>query len=506
MFLKKVTALALVTLFPLAVTFVNSADQFSSVDRLGVALCVLVALGLQTLIAILLNRVATVQSLFLSLCAALNIYSANLIFNEALITAQWWIMVAMLAVIGFVFFTLLNAFAEYHKLGWPLLGMVGLLTLVYIPVQFALNSPVTVLAQMSQRQTDQTSAENIRLLTFEERPNVYLIAFDSLQPKVLTRKYMGIEAAPYHAPLAQFRRFENFFAERVPSRPALNRLVALDDAYFRSKEPKRAYKLLFQGIEPSPLFEIFKHNGYQTNTLYNSHYFGKEKGPHVDQYLINRAELGVCEFLSPHQQALSFFSYCKAAPLVKGLPGEGPAEKLSPLDFLLSEMRGRLASDIPNVFAAYIYSPGHTSASFNYKRATDIEEYKAFYLESSLKTEQWLNDLVDFIKTEDPTGILYIMGDHGPWLSRDLEFEGNETFYIQDRHGVFGGVYPKDRCAQSFETPYSDVYVTVSDVTHMILRCLSGGQEASRRLNPRDAIYTTPSTKLLGRFEDYIYE
>jgi hypothetical protein len=146
--------------------------------------------------------------------------------------------------------------------------VLGLAVLLIVPVTNLMKLSETKSVTLRAGGDDATSAQNIRLVEVIERPNVYFIAFDSLQPEILTQKYLAIPSAPYHEPLKEFRRFSNFFAERVPSLPALNRLLALDDAYYSEKQAELVEEKIFTGFVPSPLFEIFKHNGYQTNTLY----------------------------------------------------------------------------------------------------------------------------------------------------------------------------------------------------------------------------------------------
>jgi hypothetical protein len=221
--------------------------------------------------------------------------------------------------------------------------------------------------------------------------------------------------------------------------------------------------------------------------------------------MVNDQDVGVCEFIKGNIYIVAFFGYCSAGREVATALGIiGP--NLNPMEFLLSQMRDRLETNQPNVFAAYIYSPGHTKQSFNYDRQSDIDEYREWYLKRSMTTARWLQDLIDFIEIEDPAGILYVMGDHGPWLSRATRFDDDETFYVQDRHGIFGGVFPNDRCERSFENPYTEEYTRVSQVSLQILRCLSGGDEAFRTVKADDLIYIRPLAGYMRRYEDYSYE
>ena len=99
-----------------------------------------------------------------------------------------------------------------------------------------------------------------------------------------------------------------------------------------------------------------------------------------------------------------------------------------------------------------------------------------------------------------------MFGDHGMWLSRGADLEENPAFFLQDRFGILGGVYPRDRCAGYFDEAESKGYMTILDAVHAILTCLSGGQSAlvgtrhdrfSGSGVPREHEY---------RYEEFLYE
>ena len=115
-----------------------------------------------------------------------------------------------------------------------------------------------------------------------------------------------------------------------------------------------------------------------------------------------------------------------------------------------------------------------------------------------------MNLLLEFVKEQDPTAIIYVLGDHGPKLSKRIKYEENEEFYVQDRYGVYGGFYPADRCQDSFSKPYSKDYVTAIQGMHMIIRCLSGGDEAY--INPDDSSLEGYHTKGAYEYANYLYE
>ena len=167
----------------------------------------------------------------------------------------------------------------------------------------------------------------------------------------------------------------------------------------------------------------------------------------------------------------------------------------------------------PQIFVSYIFSPGHTE-KFYPDPKQDLIDFRKQYAEKSKTTASYLLELINFINEEDPTAILYVFGDHGPYMSRGIDIEKNSEFVVQDRYGVWGGIFPKDRCENTFSSLKlnKETFMTVSKVAHWIIHCLSNGENAI--LSPEgyklpDMIYRgfkgIPSG-VSNRYEDYLYE
>ena len=276
---------------------------------------------------------------------------------------------------------------------------------------------------------------------------------------------------------------------------------------------KRVKGDFFAGLVPSPLFDLFKHNGYETNTLYNSPYFGRVKGAYVDNYFRPvkpfYLQQGVCEFIDIRSyKAPTFFGYCSLLnskffhKTLRDL-GIGAVEKKSSrIDFLLDQMRAGVEKGTPQVFLAYVYSPGHTAKDFRIENTAQVDAYREKYLKSSEEAAEFLEKILSFIAEEDETAILYLFGDHGPWLSRDLPLEDDPVFYVQDRFGIYGGIHPQDRCEDYFTKTSENEFTTILQGAHMIISCLSGGESALRT----EPDYTLPLDPEYNRYGDYLYE
>jgi hypothetical protein len=350
-----------------------------------------------------------------------------------------------------------------------------------------------------------SSQNNIKLVDFKEKPNVYILLFDSLIPKALLKKYMGLEKVKYHDVLGKnFYRFKNFFTDGVSSKIMINMFLAFNKNYYFSLGSERYH--FFQGKSQSLLFNIFRHNGYEINTAHDTRYFGDEGGPHVDNYYM-RQRLAVCSYLPENTKLTAFFGYCELMeiPFIKSFVGGlVSSTNQEPFEFIMNIFKKGLSRPKPKIFVTYIWSPGHTQKSYDHENKKKREVYAARFQKNSEKTAEYLEEMITFVKGKDPSAFIYVLGDHGPILSRRVEYKNDKEFFVQDHYGVYGGFYPADKCKASFAKPYSQKYVTAIQGMHMIIRCLSGGENAFIKLDD----YRLQEKRIEGtdNYENYLYE
>ena len=489
----------LVSVFFFAMTFASAPTEFTRTDLIYINSLLAGVLAVEFLIAYMFGRYRVLQNLVLAGFATINILYLNLAINEVFVHLPRYGHVLFLLLVMFILYTFMNMLDENPMISRLLPAILAIATIVVVGQALYSIKPVPEMVAKPGK----TTADNIRLVDFKSKPNVYFISFDSIIPRALFQKTLGMESAAYHDAFdAHFRRFENFFADRVTTKPSLNSLLALDIAHYSSVDEKGISPYFFSGRIPSPLLEIFKHNGYETTTLFRGGYLGWEKGPHVDNYRIDmlHSKSGVCEFIPTFGlRAPMFMGYChlmKSGPVVD--------EQTEEIDYLLDNMRTASQKEAPQMFVAHIYSPGHTDLTYNRNNPQSVEGFKQHYLEESKKTADYIHRIVSFIAEEDEEAILYVYGDHGALVTKTGDFEEDPVFYVQDRYGVYGGIHPPERCAESFARPYNENFMTISQGAHMILRCLSGGQDAFLTLKE----YRLPESDTNGRnrYEDYLYE
>ncbi len=343
----------------------------------------------------------------------------------------------------------------------------------------------------------------IRDISFRETPNLYFVSFDALVPRALLKKYLGLETTRFHDLFDNyFRRFPNFFANSVPTIASLNTVLALDvDAYTAQRKELNAggdnpEPSLFSGQDPSNLLAILHGNGYETTSIYMDNFFGDEKGQYINNYITIQNNT-VCNRLDASIRDFAFWGYCRF----------GRTAWFTAMDMVAERITRVNANDKPQFVIAYLYAPGHTDNSFRYYDAEELEVFRRAYVNNSERAARYLALVVRHLQENDPGAILLVFGDHGPYLSRGLQFEDDPDFVFQDKYGILGGVYPRDVCVRWFDEASSQDYMTILDAVHALLRCLSGGE--SPLIKPHR--YTRPEYGPIPRhyrayYRDFLYD
>ncbi len=346
---------------------------------------------------------------------------------------------------------------------------------------------------------------NIRGVSLSKTPNLYFISFDSLVPRALLKKYFDVDGTGFHTLFdAKFRRFPNLFVNAVSTRNSLYTVLALDPQVHNSQTVAVRDPGTFSGRSPSPLLGILRGNGYETSTLFDNSYLGRRKGPWVDNYVYfqNRT---LCNLLDEAIHPWAFWGYCRWFHR-EGSHFTPFLERITSVD----------TGGDPRFTMAHLYIPGHTSDTYRHGEAAAFERYRAEYLRLIERAAEYLDRIVRHVE-EDPEAILMVYGDHGMYLSRDVEeFDDDPEFFVQDRYGVLGGVFPPDACAPWFDAAAAPGWMTLLDAVHAVLSCLSDGERAL--VEPRTyvidpsgfpAIRPPSGYRRAARyadFEDFLYE
>ena len=434
----------------LAVTHFFSADAFSvsGATTVTAAFGVTVNAALLSGLFLLLCRVPA--NTLLTLITVAGVTTAYVVHTDLWATEPA-VVVLLCATSGFALFVAFRVIDDRPRAG-AVLSAAALAGLAVVAGHWEPRSePVSVSGDVS----------NIRDVSLSRRPNLYFVSFDALVPLTLLNKYFDVDGTGFHTLFdAKFRRFPNFFGNADSTRRTLHTVLALDPQVHNSQTARGRDPMTFSGWSPSPLLGILRSNGYETSTLLDNSYLGRRKGPWVDDYVYfqNRT---LCNLLDEEIRPWAFWGYCR------WFRREG-----SHYPRFLDRITSVDAGGEPRFTMAHLLYPSHIANSYRRGDAEAFERFRAQYLRRIETAAEYLDRIVRHVE-EDPDAILLVYGDHGMYLSMGMEFDDDPEFFVQDRYGVLGGVFPPDACAPWFDAAAAPGWMTLLDAVHAVLSCLS---------------------------------
>jgi hypothetical protein len=472
-----------ISFFWLVVTFFNAREDILVSDIVTVTAFTALALALQVGILFLLKRFAP---LLLVGFAVVNTFLLYGVFSAGLMRMPVWEQGLLYAGVTFFYFVIFDVVRRAPR------GVAKLLRLAPLAVAALAGGAV---AKASTEVEGYPSLRQTTNVAFVDKPNVYFLSFDAMVPPTLGAELLAIDALPYVDVLKAHgaRLIPNVFADLVPTKKSLTTILKV------APDTVPNYDSIVSGRIESPLRAIFAANGYTTHFTFWTSYFGHAKGVYLDHYNI-LGSYNICNFLEDWARDVGIFGYC----FLRDLPpfAEKKQKSISYETFATARVV-KVANDKsgPHFYMQHYPVPGHTSLLF----AGSPAEQKAFqerYLKLSERAAQAMNKMLEAIRASDPEAIIFIYGDHGAWISRQLEFEDDPELFVLDRWGTLGAVIDGGRCASYLDPPPGQRFQTTARIVASLLTCLSGGKSPLI-----SSIDYGQIRQLEGeRFEEYLYE
>lgn len=418
---------------------------------------------------------------------ALNSFFLYLILSSIALSSPAWLIVAILCLtIGF-YLAVLDTSVRFSRQSFVILPLI-IVAVIAGSIFRSFVPPDTSLRPSPQ---STPAFEGIQTVEFTEKPNVYFLSFDGMLPAVLAEKYVGIPTKPIDslAGQADVLYFRNMFSDAPHTKASFNQILRLrPNAIWVDDD-------LVLGVKPSPLREIFRHNGYETYFSFPFAYFGREKGPYLDHYWIEKS-YSTCSLLKGGIEVFAFFGYCA------GLPRSHRREILSMANWAKSRVLELSKSGRrPFFFMHHLLFPDHTYN--NLATEQERQDFREFYDEGYNAALSTMKDLVTGIRANDPTAIIFIYSDHGAWTTRAINLKDDPARFIQDRYGIFAAMINADRCKDYFRPPEGQGFQTNSRIVTSLIRCLANGE--SPLTSPFD-YNLVPQYKGEIKYQDYVYE
>ncbi len=454
----------------------------------AVLLSLLVIILLQSLVLFFLQK-KFIGYIFIAIFTSGNIFSYKLTTYDYFAESNFFTLLIIYFSLVLVIYIWLK-YSKLYNLKWNAYILTLFVSLVSINTFY---------------NNKQTLADNgldyFKNVKLKSTPNIYVFSFDSMTSSSFQNKWMGRDM-PYQEVLSKFYDNYSAFSLAVPSVHSLNALYRFDMKSFDGKELHSLN--YYSGNKESPLSSLLKANDYRINSGYFDDSFGL-KGNFIDEYTVGSQTwylpaFAFCQVVPPNQKYVRYYGMCNRSNIINKVLGKYARDPIS-LSWPMEIIDGAIKVDtFPKFTYFYFYYPlGHTTPGFNPE--TDTEKYLQQYYDQSNNLSVLLNHISDKVKARDPNAIVIIFGDHGPYLTRNMDCKRDVKFCIADRFGVNLSILKtENNCSKILKLKITNEIVTPSKALVNIFNCLS---ETVFLKSPPDVVEISPGD--YRQLTDYIY-
>lgn len=328
---------------------------------------------------------------------------------------------------------------------------------------------------------------------FKEKPNIYLLSYDSLIPQDVAADFLGISYLPYMAEIkTNFTEIPKSVSIHVPTTPSLNAIMRLD------QKKQRSIDAYFAGKSLSILGYVMHVNNYRVVTGHPTYYFGA-KGPFIDEFLtrgkvVFLANTTLCNgFNDSYKVRVRMFFACPVyvkiqaanSPLLTYLFYPQVYEnQFGWQEIVVEHIKNTAQKNKPTLTFLYDSTTlGHTNSDYKHEDILKKEEYKNKFFKAANILNNQLEQIFDTIQQYDPAAIVIVFGDHGAYMSRATRVSDNPRFFYVDRHKILMAIMnTKNKCAELKNLYYAKDYATPSRLILDMISCLSGVEQLPQEL------------------------
>lgn len=196
------------------------------------------------------------------------------------------------------------------------------------------------------------------------------------------REYMGMSSLAYITALREgnARNIRNAFSDYNKTQHSLDSMLYLDPAAYSGGT---FFVPALSGLKSSPLFNIFRDNGYKINTgRAGGHLL---RGTYIDEFTPTGSNNSYCMFVR-HWYYLQHLGYCelKKAEILEKFDGAASKHSPSYEEQVFQSFERHAQSDQPWLNLVYIFSPGHTPRAYT-RTERELEIYKEDFAKINTK-------------------------------------------------------------------------------------------------------------------------
>ena len=463
-----------ITLLAFSITYGGSTDELNSNDLIGIITLIIIVSAIEiSSINLILSKFKLVRKLVLALSSFVNIFAVNLGFVNAFIALPFYKELGVMILIIILLFMIFQIIDESKKMRNIMTAAMLIFSIPYIGINY-LNSEGKLLAMdnfgfiqgpvvdISDMRSFPEYEKNIQYeIKLKHKPDIIFISFDALVPESIYKRFTKRpRQTKMHQVLEKnFKPYRNHFTDALTTLQSTSSFMALTPKVFYSlpfdRSVSRDYAprfRMYNGQTPSPLFEIFRSNGYEVSTFYvNRFAHGKFKGDYIDNFFTPEpgyTDSNVCTLIGHRTKHIGFFGYCdikyyRDQLYMDMLKAEDTIWKtnIGEFDMHHPTMYGILQpyriiknlkkKENPQFLYGHVMYPDDVHGNYtpNFRNKSD-DSFRRSVLQYEKKGE-WVGALLlkimDHLKDRKKDTIIYIFGDHGMGLAGHIKWK-QETF------------------------------------------------------------------------------
>lgn len=321
-------------------------------------------------------------------------------------------------------------------------------------------------------------------ISLSKKPNIYFILSDGYS----SFAYMdenGIDVSGFKSYLSGngFRLYEEVFSNYHSTSNAMTAMLNMDHHYYalsrKFSEISRSGRVIVGG--KNNLVNLLKRNAYQTQYIHHGTYL-----------LLHGCSVDHCYPRVPFAGAKTILRQILPSS-TRGEPdlGTRPLEEVQKEIVRLVDMDTVPKS--PRFQYIHIYRPSHTPNK--QEGICDQVEQVKRYAKRTAEVNNYLRPLIGNIISRDPTAVIVITGDHGPFISekcgRNVDLDTLTDY--RDRVGVLMAI----RWPESYDGRYDDRIKTTVNMFRYVLASLTEDDTAILNTLVPDDVYIQGSVNIL---------
>ena len=300
-------------------------------------------------------------------------------------------------------------------------------------------------------------------INFKTKPKIFIFVMDALTPKKIVEKKLDYSPIYSEYLNQNFKSFNFVMTDFASTTSFLNSLLFLDSELWLKEEKRNN---LFNGLQNSPLFEIFKNNGYKISTYtaasqYNarSNYIDFNPIKNYGNKFLNLYRPNYCNWIG----SAFFLRYYGICYFYKFFSNKYHLGNFG-LDFISKQEDNWLT-------ISYFSYPSHVHAKINDEKS--LKAYQKLFSKRDLIAKEILQDSFQTIKKNSENFIILVFGDHGLMTSNPNKFDIGENKYetIEDLYVISSHYYDNNKICNDIFNDYN--LTSPTQIMRSLILCLS---------------------------------